>query len=186
MSVVAHPEELDSSSSSSGDEVDNVETYDHSTYAEDIPRTHTESSSYSKPLTSLFESMHCQIDDVATILGALRPYIVRLAHRDSDSDLPLEILKFIDDCIRSGNGCTKAQLYTIAAFHNGNSILLEDYDCQDKPGDDGCQENPKGKIIQQLNGVKSSIYEPPPTQCDVEYTAFMEELDKFDLIDKSM
>ena len=161
----------DSSSKVSGDEVDVVETCDHSTHAKDVPRTHTEEDPYSESLTSLFESMHCQVDQVANILGALRPHIVRLMHRDHDSTLPMEILEFIDNCISSQHGCTKAQLYAVAAFHNGNNILLED---------DGSEEITQLPAVQPVADVTSSIYVPPSTQCDMEYTAFMAELDKFE------
>jgi len=162
----------DSSSSVSGDEVDDVETCDHSTHAEDVSITHTEEDPYRESLTSLFESVHDQVDDVANILGELRPYIVRLTNRDNGSTLAMEILEFIDNCISSQHGCTKAQLYAIAAFHNGNNLLLED---------DGSPEIPKITAVQPVNDVTSSIHVPPSTQCDIEYTAFMAELDKFEV-----
>ena len=161
----------DSSSNTSSDEVDVVEPCDHSTPDKDLSGTHTEENPYSESLTSLFESMHCQVDQVANILGALRPYIVRLMHRDHDSTLPVEILEFIDNCISSQQGCTKAQLYAIAAFHNGNNVLLED---------DGSDEITQITAVQPVADVTSSIYVPPSTQCDMEYTAFMAELDKFE------
>ena len=159
----------DSSSNVSSDEVDVVETCDHSTHDKDLSRTHTEEDPYSESLTFLFESIHCQVDEVSNILGALRPYIVRLMHRDHDSTFPMEILEFIDNCISSQHGCTKAQLYAIAAFHNGNNILEND----------GSQEIPQITAVQPVNDVTSSI--PPSTQCDIEYTAFMAELDKFEV-----
>jgi hypothetical protein len=154
------------SSSVAGDTVEDVEASGYPSSFDITPHHVKDTNSHEPSLESLFESVHDQVDDTVGILGCLRPYILSAIDRDPESILFCDILRFMDNCISSDDTsccCTKAQLYAIVAFHNGNQVLLEDY---------GVKE------MQPSIEIQPNIRNGQSIQSDADYKDFIAELEK--------